>query len=157
MRYLTFLSILLPGTLLLGMRPASAQTRAAAIPATDNIGSMKLQTLHQGAVTTGSTIGSEWIDLTGFVMSTGDARSHTPIVVTKAVDASSAKILQLVNQSLPTVLIQLTRKTNGKTAVYQTIRLTDAVITKVRQVAGGNSAREEISFDFHSIQVEDAK
>jgi type VI secretion system Hcp family effector len=157
MKYLNFLSILLPAALLLGVKPASAQNKAV-IPATDNIGSMKVQTLHQGTVTSSSTIGSEWIDLTGFVMSTGDAKSHTPIVVTKAVDAASAKLLQLVNQSLPTVMIQLTRKTsNGKTAVYQTIRLTDAVITKIKQSSSNNSPREEISLDYRIVQVEDAK
>jgi type VI secretion system Hcp family effector len=157
MKSINFLSLLLPGALLLGMKPASAQTKAV-VPATDNIGSMKVQTLHQGTVTSSSTIGSEWIDLTSFVMSTGDAKSHTPIVVTKAADAASAKLLQLVNESLPSVMIQLTRKTtNGKTAVYQTIRLTDAVITKIREFSSNNSSREEISLNYRIMQVEDVK
>lgn len=91
---------------------------------------------------------------------------HSPIVIIKHLDGSTPQILQAAStdEVLKTVVIELYRVAgNGKNDIYETIRLTNATISKVSQYGGTSSPEkllpnsnpyEEISFTFQKIQVE---
>jgi type VI secretion system secreted protein Hcp len=112
--------------------------------------------------------GSRWIEITAFsagVQSPRDAatgqasgkRQHKPIVITKEIDKASPQLLQAVttNEVLKEVVIQSVRpEPKGKEQVYQTITLTNAVISKVKGFSGKNKNEEEqFQFTFQKIEV----
>jgi type VI secretion system secreted protein Hcp len=86
---------------------------------------------------------------------------NLPVTITKDVDAASPQIFQALctNESLKSVTIEAYMiGPDGKEAVVQTVRLTSAVVTGLRQYvdAGGNTPspgpREEVSFTYQSIE-----
>ena len=116
--------------------------------------------------------GSPWIEIQSFsrgVVSPRDAatgqasgkREHTPILIVKQADAASAQISQAAhsNELLREVLIQSVRTgPNGKEQVYQTIKLTDAIIANVDRVAGSTrNEAERIRLTYQKIEVTDSK
>ena len=99
-------------------------------------------------------------------------RQHFPIRITKAWGAASPQLFTALttNEVLTEVKLEF-RRTNagGEEYVYQSIRLTDASVSQIRQftneaaTAGDSSAKrtsandqelEEISFTFHKIEIE---
>jgi type VI secretion system secreted protein Hcp len=154
-------SVILPGAMLLGMNPAPAQV-------SNNIGTMRVEGVKQGVFKGGKKdAASEWISLTNFNMSaeeSADARSggaksprtHKPIVITKEIDAASPNLLQALNNNelIQSVVIKLTRRSSdGKPIVYSIVTLKDAVISKIDT----HQPNEEVSINYKSVQIEDAK
>ncbi len=94
-------------------------------------------------------------------------RQHSPIRVVKEWGASSPQFFEalVTNEALPEVTLEF-RKTNpaGEEYVYQRIKLTDAGVCEIRQFTNEDAAdasakrapseREEISFTFHKIEIE---
>ena len=91
---------------------------------------------------------------------------HAPVVIVKHLDGATPQLLQAAtsNEVLKSVVIEFYKVGgNGKSNILQTIRLTNAVVSKVSQFAGtaspdklipNNNPYEEISFTFQKIQVE---
>src|SRR6516162_2844966 len=73
-------------------------------------------------------------------MATGK-RQHTPVVVFKAIDNASPQILQALNtgEVLKSVTIDLLKSENGKLAVFRSIRLINAMVSKISQYAGAGA------------------
>ena len=55
---------------------------------------------------------------------------------------------------LPAVLFEFTRSRGTQTEVYQTVRLTNALVSSVKMVNGGDRPMEEISFTFQKIEYQ---
>lgn len=113
-----------------------------------------------------SPYGSQWIPVLQFNQSvvsprdnaTGQAsgkRQHETIKVVKVVDASSPQLQRaaVTREHLKEVVFEFYRP-NGKgterdkAGLYQTIRLTDAIITIQK-----NGPTEEISFNYEKIEI----
>jgi type VI secretion system secreted protein Hcp len=86
---------------------------------------------------------------------------NLPVTITKDVDAASPQIFQALctNEILKSVIIEAYAiGPDGKEAVAQTVRLTNAAVTGLRQSvdAGGTvpsaGPREEVSFTYQSIE-----
>jgi type VI secretion system secreted protein Hcp len=112
--------------------------------------------------------GSRWIEITAFsagVQSPRDAssgqvsgkRQHKPISITKEVDEASPQIFRAAttNEVLKDVVIQSVRPgPKGQEQVYQTITLTNAVISEVKRLSGKNkNEQERFQFTFQKIEV----
>lgn len=142
--------------------PASAATRAY----------MKIEGARQGqfkgvGVRQGS---SQWIPVTAVefpVQSPRDAasgqatgkRQHKPIKITMESGAASPQLQEALarNERLKEVVIEFVRlDPRGKEQVYQTITLTEAIVSGIQRSheAAGKSGREreEISFTYEKIQ-----
>lgn len=107
-------------------------------------------------------------------VATGQAsgkRQHGPVTITKEWGASTPQIFQALvsNESLTSVLFEFIHTTpDGAEEVYQTVKLANATVSKVRQITGvGESAStaktqatydthelEEVSFTYQRIEVE---
>jgi type VI secretion system Hcp family effector len=97
-------------------------------------------------------------------MATGQAsgrrmarQPNEPIVVVKEVDKTSPFFVQAAakGELLPAVLFEFSRRgSDGKTEVYQTVRLTNALISSVHMLNGGDRPMQEISFTFQKIEYE---
>lgn len=113
--------------------------------------------------------GSRWIPIVEFDESavapraaTGQAsarRQHQPIKIVKLVDAASPQLQRAAaaGEHLKEVVFQFYRSSAGKEELYETIRLSDAIISSV-QNRGGSSAgsdrpTEEISFQYAKIET----
>jgi type VI secretion system Hcp family effector len=58
-------------------------------------------------------------------------------------------------ETLTTVLFEFVRMTGtGRPQVYQTVRLTNAMVSSVRTVNGADRPMEEVSFTFQKIEYE---
>jgi type VI secretion system secreted protein Hcp len=89
-----------------------------------------------------------------------------PVTIVKYMDGASPQLLQAAytNEDLKTVTIEFTRKgMDGRMAVFETIRLTNATISKVSQYGGvsspdklipNNLPMEEVSFTYQKIDIE---
>jgi type VI secretion system secreted protein Hcp len=115
--------------------------------------------------------GSQWIPIVQINESvaaprdsaTGQAsgkRQHEPIKVVKEIDASSPQLRKAVTtgEHLKEVVFQFYRSgAQGKDELYETIRLSDAIITGIENRGSGNAGRgerptEEISFEYEKIE-----
>lgn len=112
--------------------------------------------------------GSQWIPILEFDESiisprdpaSGQAsgkRQHEPVKIVKQVDAASPQLLKAATsgEHLKEVVFQLFRNNGGKEELYETIRLTDAVIAGV-QNRGGSAAHsggptEQITIQYAKI------
>lgn len=98
--------------------------------------------------------------------------THTPVIVTKYIDAATPQLLQAVytNENLPSVVIEFYKKSSSGqiTTPYYKIKLTNASISMISQSGGTGSSdksssntteTEDISFTFQKIEIEnpDAK
>jgi type VI secretion system secreted protein Hcp len=172
MNTLSFYSVLLSGTILLGMKPAANRDRSG--NANEIIGTMQVEGSKQGMIvgTPGTGTGHNEIDLISFKMGSAapvDTRSGTVkgartkhlIVVTKEIDPSSPKLYAALigNESLKSVVIKLTTKTpDSRHKANTTVTLTDAVILKIRHDGPdlNPSHLEEISYAYRLILVQNA-
>ena len=126
----------------------------------------------------------KWAPVLGFSMglqsprdvATGQAsgkRQWAPVEIVKEWGAASPQALQACssNEVLPEVNIEfITTDPNGTEIVYQTIKLTDATISKISRFTGGEGTEtsrhtseqgthelERWSFTFRKIEVEDTR
>jgi type VI secretion system secreted protein Hcp len=81
---------------------------------------------------------------------------NEPIVIVKDADKTSQFFAQAAakGELLPAVLFEFTRRGgDGKTEVYQTVRLTNALISSVKTL-NGDRPMLEISFTFQKIEYQ---
>jgi type VI secretion system secreted protein Hcp len=89
---------------------------------------------------------------------------YTPITFTKVLDASSPQIIQASTSNELLSLVQFDfvhSGTDGKESVYQTIKLTNATISSVKEYMGFPNAGEpsdprqleDVSFTFQKIEI----
>ena len=130
---------------------------------------LKMEGTKQGPFKGGvARNGSRWIEIVAFSAgvitprdaSTGQAsgkRQHKPISITKEVDEASPQIFRAAttNEVLKDVVIQSVRPgPEGKEQVYQTITLTNAVISEVKKLSGKNkNEQERFELTFQKIMV----
>jgi len=86
-------------------------------------------------------------------------RQHGPVTITKEWGASTPQIFQALvhNETLKTVLFEFIHTTpDGLEEVYQTIKLANATVSKVRQVTGkgesSDSAKTQATYDTHELE-----
>jgi type VI secretion system secreted protein Hcp len=91
---------------------------------------------------------------------------RSPVTIVKHLDGATPQLLQALytNEPLPSVLIEFSRKgMDGRLAVYQTIRLTNATIGKIAQFGGvecsdklipNTSPIEQVSFTYQKMEVD---
>jgi len=114
--------------------------------------------------------GSQWIPVLEFDESvvaprdaaTGQAtgkRQHPPVKVVKQIDAASPQLQKAAatGEHLKEVVFQLYRNNAGKEELYETVRLTDAIISSF-QNRGSSSVHsghptEEISLEYSKIEI----
>ncbi|HEY6306729.1 MAG TPA: type VI secretion system tube protein TssD [Candidatus Angelobacter sp.] len=88
-------------------------------------------------------------------------RMHKPITITKEVDAASPQFFRALtdHEALREVVIEFVHAgPQGKEEVYQTVTLTDAVVSSIHKVTGAHPGRnthelEEVSLVFQKIEV----
>jgi len=99
--------------------------------------------------------------------STGQAsgkRQYSPVTITKEWDASSPEIFEAASTNEVLSLVEfdfLRTSPDGKEAVYETIKLTDATISSVKRYIGFPNAGEpsdprqleDVSFSFSKIEI----
>jgi type VI secretion system secreted protein Hcp len=138
------------------------------------IGNMAIEGSRQGDFNEGSkkeksipTLGFDYSVQTPHDMASGMAtgkRQHTPVVIFKAIDNASPQILQALNtgEVLKSVTIDLLKSENGKLIVIRSIRLINAMVSKISQYGGAGapskmmpnySPIEEVSFTFQKIEM----
>jgi type VI secretion system Hcp family effector len=87
----------------------------------------------------------------------GVRRPNDPIVIIRYTDSASPLLVRAAAQgeTLTTVLFEFVRMTGtGRPQVYQTVRLTNAMVSSVRTVNGADRPMEEVSFTFQKIEYE---
>lgn len=118
-----------------------------------------------------SSHGSQWIPVVsvsesatpGRDSATGQAsgkRQHEPIKIVKVIDASTPQLHQAAatGEHLKEVVFEFYRgNAPGKQELYETIRLSDAMITGIQNRGAGNAGQggrptEEISFEYEKIE-----
>ena len=88
-------------------------------------------------------------------------RQHGPVIITKEWGAASPQIFQALveNEVLRTVLVEFVRTNEeGAEEIYQTIKLSNAFVTEIRQYSsvsdkGIGKDLEDISFTFSRIEM----
>jgi type VI secretion system Hcp family effector len=172
MQTLSFFSVFLSGTMLLGMGPATGSRKAGI--GGEVAGIMKVESAKQGKIigVAGAGKPAGGVNVLGFKMgqespedpgsgNTPGVRKHHFVVVTKAVDATSPEFLQAFNgkEVLKSVVIQLTKKTpDSRHKAGTTITLTDVVIAGIRKDGPdlGPSHLEELTYSYRTILVQNA-
>lgn len=116
--------------------------------------------------------GSHWSEIASFAQAvetprdatSGQAsgkRQHKPITITKEPGAATPQLLQAAasNEILKEVVIQSVRiGPQGKELVYQTIKLINANVARVKKTGPKNkNEQEQIEFTFQKIEVTDVK
>jgi type VI secretion system Hcp family effector len=82
-------------------------------------------------------------------------RTNDPVVIVKPVDETSSFFVKAAasGETLTSVVFEFKRKVGTDTEVYQTVRLTNATISSVREINGnGGSQMQEVSFTFQKIE-----
>ena len=86
----------------------------------------------------------------------GVRRANDPIIIVRAIDETS-KFFQTAateGELLPAVLFEFTRTRGSQTEVFQTVRLTNAMVSSVKMLNGGDRPMEEVSFTFQKIEYQ---
>ena len=86
----------------------------------------------------------------------GMRRASEPIVIARYTDEASPFFVKAAanGELLPAVVFEFTRARGSSTEVYQTVRLTNAIVSSVKTVNGDGRPMEEVSFTFQKIQYE---
>lgn len=82
-------------------------------------------------------------------------RANDPVVIVKALDESSSFFVKAAasGETFTSVKFEFTRTVGAATEVFQTVTLTNAKITSVREVNGdGGRLMQEVSFTFQKIE-----
>lgn len=91
-------------------------------------------------------------------------RQHKPIKITKETDASSPQLARAAagREALREVVIEFVRRgPKGQEEVYQTVTLTNAVLSSIERRRGGAAGKdthelEDVSFTYQKIEVTNA-
>lgn len=86
----------------------------------------------------------------------GMRRANDPVVIVREMDEASKFFVKAAasGELLPAVLFEFTRARGSGTEVYQTVRLTNAIVSSVKTINGGDRPMEEISFTFQKIEYQ---
>ncbi len=85
-------------------------------------------------------------------------RQHTPVVITKAVGASSPQFFNAVatNETLSKVVITFTQsQRDGREVTFYVVTLTNASASDIKEYTSGSSLLEDISFTYQKIEISD--
>ena len=83
-------------------------------------------------------------------------RMNEPVVIVHKVDESSPFFVKAAasGETLSSVVIEFKRAIGSGTEVFQTVTLTNAIVTSVKTINGGIQPMEEVSFTFQKIAYE---
>ena len=83
-------------------------------------------------------------------------RMNEPIVIVHKVDESSPFFVKAAanGETLSSVVIEFKRAVGTGTEVFQTVTLTNAIVSSVKTINGGTQPMEEVSFTFQKIAYE---
>jgi len=83
-------------------------------------------------------------------------RVSEPVVIARNVDEASPFFVKAAasGETLTSVVIEFTRAVGTGTEVYQTVTLTNAIVSSVKTINGGTQPTEEVSFTFQKIEYE---
>ena len=83
-------------------------------------------------------------------------RVNQPVVIVRNLDEASPFFVKAAasGETLTSVVIEFTRAVGSSTEVYQTVRLTNAMVSSVKTINGGDRPMEEVSFTFQKIEYE---
>lgn len=84
-------------------------------------------------------------------------RTNDPVVIVKAIDETSSFFVKAAasGETFTSVRFEFKRNVGSSTEVYQTVTLTNATISSVREVNGGSGQQvQEVSFTFQKISYE---
>jgi type VI secretion system Hcp family effector len=86
----------------------------------------------------------------------GMRRANDPVVIVHNLDESSPFFVKAAasGETLTSVVFEFTRAVGSGTEVYQTVRLTNAMVSSVKTVNGDGRPAEEISFTFQKIEYQ---
>ena len=86
----------------------------------------------------------------------GMRRANDPVVIVHSSDESSPFFVKAAasGETLTSVVIEFRRDVGSGTEVYQTVRLSNAIVSSVKTINGGIQPTEEISFTFQKIEYE---
>src|SRR5947207_2551285 len=82
-------------------------------------------------------------------------RTNDPVVIVKPLDETSSLFVKAAasGETLTSVVFEFKRDVGSGTEVYQTVRLTNATISSVREINGnGGRSMQEVSFTFQKIE-----
>jgi len=82
-------------------------------------------------------------------------RTNDPVVIAKPVDETSSFFVKAAasGETFTSVRFEFKRNAGSGTEVYQTVTLTNATISSVREINGnGGSQMQEVSFTFQKIE-----
>jgi type VI secretion system Hcp family effector len=84
-------------------------------------------------------------------------RQNDPVVIVKPMDETSSFFVKAAasGETLTSVVFEFKRTAGTGTEVYQTVRLTNATVSSVREINGnGGRLMQEVSFTFQKIGYE---
>jgi type VI secretion system secreted protein Hcp len=83
-------------------------------------------------------------------------RVNEPVVVVHNLDESSPFFVKAAasGETLTSVVFEFKRAVGSGTEVYQTVRLTNAIVSSVKTINGGIQPTQEVSFTFQKIEYE---
>jgi type VI secretion system Hcp family effector len=83
-------------------------------------------------------------------------RMNEPVVIVHKVDESSPFFVKAAasGETLTSVVFEFKRSVGTGTEVFQTVTLTNAIVTSVKTINGGIQPMEEVSFTFQKIAYE---
>ena len=83
-------------------------------------------------------------------------RANDPVVVVHNLDGTSPFFAKAAasGETLTSVVFEFKRAVGTGTEVFQTVRLTNAIVSSVKTINGGIQPAEEVSFTFQKIEYE---
>jgi type VI secretion system secreted protein Hcp len=172
--HLIFVLIIWSVSCLAPLGRISAQNRISAV----KLGYITIEGTKQGRFKGESPRDPNKSEITGYSYAVSSQRDLVSGLITgrkaagvltigKRIGASSPQLFQALttNENLKSVFLEFTRPdANGAEVVYYTLKLTNAVVTKINQHAGAldsenlqataSALSEEVSFSFERIEIE---
>ena len=83
-------------------------------------------------------------------------RGNDPVVVVHNLDETSPFFVKAAasGETLTSVVFEFKRAVGTGTEVFQTVRLTNAIVSSVKTINGGIQPTEEVTFTFQKIAYE---
>ena len=83
-------------------------------------------------------------------------RVNDPVVIVRSPDEASKFFVTAAANggTLASVVFEFKRNVGSGTEVYQTVRLSNAIVSSVKTINGGIQPMEEVSFTFQRIEYE---
>jgi type VI secretion system Hcp family effector len=84
----------------------------------------------------------------------GMRRPHDPVVIVKAIDETSSFFVKAAasGETFTSVRFEFKRNVGSGTEIFQTVTLTNATISSVREINGDGRPMHEVSFTFQKIE-----